>query len=164
MPIIMSLEDGADGADRVIALEAGADDCLAGNDQPRELWARAVALLRRQEIGRLSAQKNESRGGYRFLGWELHSDRSLRSRDGSEIRLAKKEYALLAAFLDGAGRTLTRDYLLGVIAAGEDVFDRSIDVQVLRLRRKLQVGDATLPIHTERGLGYRLDAAVERFL
>jgi two-component system, OmpR family, response regulator len=107
------------------------------------------------------------RGGparYRFGGWELDlRTRRLRSPDGSLVPLTKAEFALLEAFLRAPRRVLSREQLLAATRLhGDEVFDRSIDVQVLRLRRKLEA-DPSQPalIRTERGGGYILAAAVE---
>jgi two-component system OmpR family response regulator len=148
--------------DRVVGLELGADDVLAKPFSPRELLARARAILRRQELGRLSTA-SPMRGGYRFEGWELrHRNRSLRDPAGEIVPLTKRDYALLVAFLDAPRRLLSRAQLIRATRAHEDIFDRSIDVQVLRLRRKLE--DNPLHPHlikTERGVGYIFDADVE---
>jgi two-component system OmpR family response regulator len=87
----------------------------------------------------------------------------LTGADGERVALTKGEYALLIAFLNAPRRPLTREYLLQATRVHEDTFDRSIDVQVLRLRRKLET-DPSAPrvIRTERGVGYVFDLPVER--
>src|SRR5262249_5647992 len=137
-------------------LELGADDYIIKPFNPRELLARVRAVLRRQEIGRAGQQRDPERGGYTFEGWRL--DRRLRrltDPKGAAVPLTKGEYALLVAFLKAPQRPLSREQLLQATRIHEDVFDRSIDVQVLRLRRKIEV-DASAPrmISTERGVGY----------
>jgi len=88
--------------------------------------------------------------------------RRLTAPSGSEVRITKGEFALLCAFLDAPGRVLSREHLLQATRMHEDVFDRSIDVQVLRLRRKLDADRAASMIRTERGVGYVFDVTVER--
>ena len=102
--------------------------------------------------------------GYRFEGWELRrKTRSLKDPHGNSVPLTKSEYSLLVAFLDAPGRALSREQLLHATRTHEDIYDRSIDVQVLRLRRKLE-RDPSDPavIRTERGVGYVFAARVER--
>jgi DNA-binding response OmpR family regulator len=100
---------------------------------------------------------------YRFKGWELNTGtRKLKGPDGRNVELTNSEYALLVAFLKAPGRILSRDQLLENSRLHDDIYDRSIDVQILRLRRKVEdsPNQPTL-IKTERGAGYYLDAAVE---
>src|SRR5262249_55445394 len=109
----------------------------------------------RFEVGRAAPPRDPGRGRCRFGGWQLdRRTRSLTDPTGAAVALTKGEYALLTAFLDAPQRPLTREYLLQATRVHEDVFDRSIDVQVLRLRRKLET-DASTPrfIQTERGVG-----------
>src|SRR3984893_17567344 len=105
-----------------------------------------------------------SGGGYKFGGWRLDR-RSRRLIDPQErpIALSKGEYALLRAFLDAPERPLSREYLLQATRLHEDIFDRRLDVQVLRLRRKLEA-DPKVPrvIKTERGVGYVFAIPVEQ--
>ena len=161
VPLIMYREGVDDGVQGVLSLEMGADDFITGSLNLHELLARARAVLRRQELGRLAPQP--SRGGYRFAGWELqHATRGLICPSGTSVVLTRSEYALLCALLEAPGRTLSRLHLMRATRAHDDIYDRSIDVQVLRLRRKL-VGDSRKRelIRTERSFGYRLDAEVE---
>ena len=162
VPIILFRTDGEPaGVERIVGLELGADDFLSGPLNLEELMARARAILRRHELGRLAPQP--LRGGYRFAGWELrHAGRTLTSPYGDEVSLTKNEYALLNALLEAPGRPLSRLHLMRSTRVHEDIYDRSIDVQVLRVRRKLsrEPGGEEL-IKTERGYGYRLDAQVE---
>jgi DNA-binding response OmpR family regulator len=104
------------------------------------------------------------RSSYRFLGWQLsRRTRRLTDPKGELVTLTKGEYALLVALLDAPGRPLSREQLLQATRVHEDVFDRSIDVQILRLRRKLESNPSTPQIiKTERGVGYVFTAAVER--
>ena len=105
-------------------------------------------------MGRAARASDPELGGYRFGGWQLErGGRSLLQPNGARVSLSKGEYALLLAFLEAPQRPLTRERLLQATRIHEDIFDRSIDVQVLRLRRKLET-DPTVPrvIQTERGV------------
>ena len=109
--------------------------------------------------------KDPERGGYRFLGWQLERRaRRLIDPTGRLVPLTKGEYSLLLAFLASPQRPLSREQLLQLTRLHEDVYDRSIDVQVLRLRRKLEA-DASAPqvIVTERGVGYVFAHPVEPY-
>jgi two-component system OmpR family response regulator len=164
IPVIIVTGQRQDEIDRIVGLELGADDYIAKPFHLRELLARARAVARRQELGRNASGNPRQRGGYRFLGWELRCRcRTLTDPSGEPVVLTKGEYTLLAAFLDAPQVVLSRDRLLQATRAHSDIYDRSIDVQVLRLRRKLEA-DASQPvlIRTERGIGYRFDAPVER--
>jgi two-component system OmpR family response regulator len=164
VPIIMT-GHRLDEIDCVVGLELGADDYIVKPFGVRELLARVRAVLRRQEMGRVTRTRDPERGGYRFGGWQLERRRRrLVDPDGSPVSLSKVEFALLLAFLETPQRPLTREYLLRATRVHEDILDRSIDVQVLRLRRKL--GDdprAPRIILTERGLGYIFSLTVEPF-
>jgi DNA-binding response OmpR family regulator len=149
--------------DRVVGLELGADDYVTKPFGLRELLARVRAVLRRHELGGLARAREPQRGGYKFGGWQLERDnRRLTSPNGVAVTLTKGEYALLVAFLEAPQRPLTRERLLQATRVHEDIFDRSIDVQVLRLRRKLE-SHASAPqiIRTERGVGYVFALPVE---
>jgi DNA-binding response OmpR family regulator len=165
VPVIITTGHRTDEIDRIVGLELGADDYIVKPFSLRELLARVRAVLRRQEIGRAARTSDPERGGYRFNGWVLQRrDRKLADPDGAAVPLSKGEYALLIAFLEAPQRPLTREHLLQATRVHEDIFDRSIDVQVLRLRRKLEV-DPSAPrvIQTERGVGYVFALAVEPF-
>lgn len=162
IPIILIARKPYDPYDSVVGLELGADDVLFAPIHPRELLARARAILRRH--GRAHGMAAQARrGGYRFLGWELlRSTRTLKNPQGRLVKLSKNEYALLVAFLEAPRRPLSRLHLMRATRQHEDLFDRSIDVQVLRLRRKLQASEPAPPlIRTERGVGYVFEADVE---
>jgi two-component system OmpR family response regulator len=164
VPIIITTGDRRDEIDRVVGLELGADDYITKPFSLRELLARIRAVLRRQEAGRAAPQRDAERGRCRFGGWQVdRRTRRLTDPDGNEVMLTKGEYALLTAFLDAPQRPLSREHLLQATRVHEDVFDRSIDVQILRLRRKLE-SDASAPriICTERGIGYVFALPVER--
>jgi len=163
VPVIITTGHRRDEIDRVVGLELGADDYVTKPFSPRELLARVRAVLRRREAGRTAPPRDPDRGRSRFGGWQLdRRSRRLSDPDGNAVALTKGEYALLVAFLDAPQRPLTREYLLQATRVHEDVFDRSIDVQVLRLRRKLET-DPSAPgiIQTERGVGYVFALPVE---
>jgi two-component system, OmpR family, response regulator len=164
VPIIMT-GHRLDETDRVVGLEIGADDCIVKPFGLRELLARVRAVFRRQEMGRVALTRDPERGGYRFGGWQLERrGRKLLDPNGAQVSLSKGEYALLLAFLDAPRRPLTREQLLQATRVHEDIFDRSIDVQVLRLRRRLGA-DPSAPnmILTERGVGYIFAPTVESY-
>jgi two-component system, OmpR family, response regulator len=161
IPVIIITGHRRDEIDRVVGLELGADDYIGKPFGLRELLARIRAVLRRREAGH--ATSHRERGRSRFGDWQLdRRNRRLTDRSGAPVMLTKGEYALLIAFLDAPLRVLTREQLLQTTRVHEDVFDRSIDVQVLRLRRKLEA-DASAPrvIQTERGVGYVFTLPVE---
>jgi two-component system OmpR family response regulator len=163
IPIIITTCDRRDDIDRIIGLELGADDCLTKPFGLRELLARIRSVLRRRQPGRATSERDAPRGKYRFGGWLLDRRiRRLTNPAGAPVTLTKGEYALLNAFLDAPQRPLSREHLQHATRIHEDVFDRTIDVQVLRLRRKLET-DASVPrvILTERGIGYVFALAVE---
>jgi len=165
IPIIF-LTARNDEIDRVVGLETAGDDYVTKPFSPRELVARIRAVLRRRRMAGGSAS-NTSRGAgpvrYRFAGWTLsRATRRLTAPSGNVITLTSGEYALLVAFLARPRHVLTRDQLLTATRMEDDIFDRSIDVQVARLRRKLVDPSCETPlIRTERGAGYALDADVE---
>jgi two-component system, OmpR family, response regulator len=163
VPVIIVTGRQCDEVDRVLGLELGADDYVIKPFCLPELLARVRAVLRRQEFGRATPLRDPERGRYRFAGWQLERRlRRLTDAQGAPVVLTKGEYALLVAFLEAPQRPLSREHLLQATRMHEDVFDRSIDVQILRLRRKLEI-DPSAPrlIKTERGAGYVLTAAVE---
>jgi two-component system OmpR family response regulator len=164
VPVIIITGHRRDEIDRVIGLELGADDYLTKPFNLRELLARVRAILRRFDAGRAAPARDPSRGKFRFSGWHLDCRaRRLTDPEGRPVALTKGEYALLLAFVDAPQRPLSREHLLQATRVHEDVFDRSIDVQILRLRRKLE-RDPSAPrvIQTERGVGYVFAVAVER--
>jgi DNA-binding response OmpR family regulator len=165
VPVIITTSDRPDEHDRIVGLELGADDYIIKPFSLRELLARIRAVLRRQEMGLAARAKSRQRGGYRFSGWRLDvGTRRLVDINETQVRLGNKEYALLLTFLQAPQRLLTRDYLLQATDFQDDVFDRSIDVLVSRLRRKLAIDPTTRSvIRTERGVGYLFESRVERF-
>lgn len=167
VPVIIVNGHSFDEIDRVIGLELGSGDCLAKPFGMRELLALIRAILRRRvESTRKGAQyqRTQESGIWRFAGWELRvKSRELRNPWGTLVPLTKGEYALLLAFLDAAEKPLSREYLLQATRVHEDIFDRSIDVQILRLRRKLEEGSSLQRmIQTQRGVGYVFAVPVER--
>lgn len=165
VPVIITTGHRLDEVDRVVGLELGADDYITKPFGLRELLARVRAVLRRHEIRRVAQSREPQRGGFRFGGWELNREsRCLTGPEGVSVPLTKGEYGLLVAFLESPQRPLTREQLLQATRVHEDIFDRSIDVQVLRLRRKLET-DTSAPriIRTERGIGYVFTLGVESF-
>lgn len=163
VPVIITTGHRLDEIDRVVGLELGADDYVTKPFGLRELLARVRAVLRRHELGRLARAREPQRGGYKFGSWLLErQNRRLVTTDGVEVTLTKGEYSLLVAFLEAPRRPLTREQLLQATRIHEDIFDRSIDVQVLRLRRKLETeSSAPRVIQTERGVGYVFTLDVE---
>jgi DNA-binding response OmpR family regulator len=164
VPVIIITGHRRDDIDRVVGLELGADDYLTKPFNLRELLARVRAVLRRFDVGRPTPARDPERGRFRFSGWQLDRRiRQLTDPTGAPVALTKGEYAMLLAFLEAPQRPLSREHLLQATRIHEDVFDRSIDVQILRLRRKLE-RDPSAPrvIRTERGVGYVFAVPVER--
>lgn len=149
--------------DRILALELGADGFIFKPFDLHEFWSLARAIGRRQEWARFQVLGQRKQGAYKFDGWTLRlSDRSLVDPSGRPVRICRSAFALLVAFLEAPGRALSRAYLLQATLASEDVFDRSIDVRVLRLRRVLRKRGAREDlIRTAPGIGYVFDAVVE---
>jgi two-component system, OmpR family, response regulator len=165
VPVIIITGHRRDEIDRVVGLELGADDYVTKPFNLRELLARVRAIIRRLDRTRASPAREPERGGYQFSGWRLNlRTRKLADPTGADVALTKGEYALLVAFLEAPQRPLSREHLLQATRVHEDVFDRSIDVQILRLRRKLE-HDPSAPqiIQTERGVGYTFARQVERY-
>ena len=163
VPIVM-LTGVRDEADRVMGLELGADDYMVKPFSPRELLARIRTVLRRTSTSPAGPVRGREIRAYRFGDFELNlRTRRLRRADGVHIALTNGEVNLLAALLASPGRILTRDQLLEASRVHDnEVYDRAIDIQVLRLRRKIEA-DATQPqyIVTQRGAGYIFSATVE---
>src|ERR1700688_915466 len=162
IPIIM-LTGRREEADRVMGLELAADDYLTKPFSPRELLARIRAVLRRRQPD-IQQGRPEGIRAYRFDGWELNlNTRRLTAPTGQVVRLSNGEFSLLVVLLGAANRILTRDQLLDMSRLhGDDVYNRSVNTQILRLRRKLE-RDPTKPryICTERGAGYIFSARVD---
>ncbi len=163
IPIVM-LTGVRDEADRVMGLELGADDYLTKPFSPRELLARIRSVLRRTKSAAQSQARQGEIRAYRFAEFELNlRTRRLTRGAGKAIELTNGEFNLLAALLGAADRILTRDQLLEASRVYDnEVYDRAIDVQILRLRRKIET-DPSQPcfIVTERGVGYTFKSAVD---
>lgn len=160
---IIILTGRGETVDRIIGLEMGADDYLPKPFHLRELLARVKSVLRRVQM-RTGEKPALTRSRARFAGWSLDlSSRELTSPAGEEVRLTTGEFDLLTAFVHNANQVLTRDRLLDLARNREaGPFDRTIDVQVGRLRRKLE-DDPQNPnmIKTVRGSGYIFTPTVE---
>lgn len=165
VPIIMLTAMGEE-TDRIIGLEMGADDYLAKPFNPRELLARIKAVLRRFETLPVPISvSDEGNEILSFAGWTLNTQaRILADPEGEAVEISGGEFELLQAFVTHPGRVLNRDQLLDM-ARGRDAqpFDRSIDVQVSRLRKKIEP-DPKKPelIKTVRGGGYMFTPSVTR--
>ncbi|MBX6320807.1 MAG: response regulator [Rhodospirillaceae bacterium] len=163
-PGIIMLTAMGEDTDRIVGLEMGADDYLAKPFNPRELVARIKAVLRRSAAGLARPRDGES-VVLEFHGWRLDvAQRRLDGPDGVPVPLSAGEFDLLVAFAEHPQRVLSRDQLLDLTrgrSAGP--FDRSVDVQVSRLRRKIET-DPKRPalINTVRGGGYVFTAPVQR--
>jgi DNA-binding response OmpR family regulator len=164
VPTIVITGHRRDEADRVLGLELGADDYLTKPFSLRELQARIRAVLRRSEATERRARGQSKRMRYRFAGWELDMrNRHLTSPTGGVVTLTAGEFNLLTALVRSPQQILSREQLLAASRMhDEEVFDRSIDVQILRLRRKLELDPSTPKlIKTERGAGYIFATTVE---
>jgi two-component system OmpR family response regulator len=164
IPVIMLTAMGEE-IDRILGLEMGADDYLAKPFNPRELLARVRAVLRR--VGALPAPVVEAGGGGRVLvfeGWRLDiAKRELKNGDGEIVILSSGEFDLMQAFAERPQRVLTRDQLLDLARGRAAVlYDRSVDIQVMRLRRKIESNpkDPQL-IKTVRSGGYMFTPPVQ---
>ena len=156
---IIMVTAAGDTVDRVVGLETGADDYIAKPFEPRELLARIKSVLRRATGGGAdSATGPRVRMGRRVLDLER---RVLIDADGSEETLSASEFDLLKVFAENPNRPLTRDWLLEAIAHREtEAFDRSIDLRITRLRRKIEVDPAhPEAIRTVRGRRLHVRAA-----
>lgn len=164
LPVIMLTAMGEE-TDRIVGLEMGADDYLAKPFNPRELLARIKAVLRRSGAVPALREVKSATELYQFAEWSLDAGkRELTGDNGMMVPMSTGEFDLLLAFLQHPQRVLSRDQLLD-LARGRDAapFDRSIDVQVSRLRKKIEV-DPKEPqlIKTVRGGGYVLTVKVEK--
>ena len=165
IPIVM-VTGKREEADRVMGLELAADDYIVKPFSTRELLARIRAVLRRYQTARaLLPGRDDTRRAYRFSSWELNvGSRRLIDPEGRRVELSTGEFNLLLAFCAAPFRVLTRDQLLDLsrLHGADEVYDRSIDVQILRLRRKIEADPARPEfIKTERGAGYVFSAPVE---
>jgi two-component system OmpR family response regulator len=162
LPVIL-LTAKSEETDRIVGLEMGADDYVVKPFSPRELAARVKVILRRAATG--SRQTAPESGSYGFAGWVLKTgERALVDREGVSVPLSTGEYNLLLALVQRPRQVLTRDQLLDLTQGREaGAFDRAIDNQVSRLRKKIEE-DARSPeiIKTVWGGGYTLAAEVTR--
>ena len=161
LPIIMVTALG-DDIDRILGLEIGADDYVSKPFNTRELIARIRALLRRARVHGASRPRP---GPLQFAGWLIHpTERKLVSPQGALVTTTSAEFDLLLAFAEHPQRVLSREQLLDLAhGAAHEVYDRSIDVQVARLRRKLDLDEKEPPvIRTVRGGGYMFTPTVRR--
>lgn len=161
-PAIIMLSAMGEETDRIVGLELGADDYLPKPCNPRELLARVRAVLRRRQEPR-PAEDSALGATCEFAGWRLDLvRRDLRSPDGVIINLSSGEFTLLRAFIDRPQRVLNRDQLLDLARGRDsDAYDRAIDVQISRLRRKLDDSAGEI-IRTIRSEGYVFTPKVTR--
>ena len=162
IPVIF-LSAKTEETERIIGLELGADDYITKPFSPRELVARIKVILRRAEKG--GVRQNSGNGGaWQFSGWTLKCDkRSLIDAEGVNVSLSTGEYQLLLALVSRAGQILNRDQLLDITQGREaHAFDRAVDNQISRLRRKIEA-DPKNPeiIKTVWGGGYLLAGQVK---
>ena len=162
MPVILLTARG-ETDQRIEGLEIGADDYIVKPFEPRELVARIRSILRRGARGGGGLEPED--GVFAFDGWRFDPARNLLTDPGgAHVPISTAERRMLSAFLESAGQVLTRDTLLDIVQGREaHVFDRAVDNQVSRLRRKIEE-DSRQPrlIQTVRGGGYRFAAKVER--
>jgi two-component system, OmpR family, response regulator len=161
---IMYITGRKDEADLVMGLELGADDYIVKPFSLREVLARMRAVMRRTGgVSSAPLSRGKLPNAYRFAGWTLNlNTRRLSAADTSTVPLTNSEFNLLVTFLSAPGRIITREKLLESTRAFDDIYDRAIDVQILRLRRKIEI-DPKKPtlLRTERGAGYIFDTDIE---
>lgn len=161
VPIIL-VGANSNEVDRVVGLELGADDYMAKPYSARELAARLRAVLRRGKSNRAIGLRRQTEA--RFDGWLVDfARREVRDPDGEFVALTAAEFSMLAVLIDHPQSVIARARLMELGGVREDMSsDRSVDVLVSRLRRKLSEGGRSAPIVTVRGVGYMLSAAVDR--
>ena len=160
---LVILTGRGDAVDKVVGLEVGADDYVTKPFDLRELLARIKAVLRRTLAAPAEPASTAASPRYRFAGWDLDTgSRRLVDAEGREVPLTAGEFDLLAVFATHPGRVLSRDFLLEQTRGREAApFDRTIDVQIGRLRKKVEVDvDDPRIIKSVRGAGYILVAPV----
>lgn len=163
IPVIL-LTAKSEETERIVGLEMGADDYVVKPFSPRELLARIKVILRRAGNGGMR-QRAPDQQSYGFGGWVLKAgERTLVDRDGVSVALSTGEYQLLLALVTHPQQVLTRDQLLDLTQGREaGVFDRAIDNQISRLRRKIEVNPKVpVLIKTVWGGGYTLATDVTR--
>ena len=156
VPVIM-LSARSEDIDRIVGLEVGADDYLPKPFNPRELLARIRAVLRRGGVGNHTGNHDQAANDVaRFGPFSLDLSAQALARDGVEIPLSQAEFTLLKLFIERPNRALSRDQIMDSLKGYErDPFDRSIDVRVTRLRKKLEDDPANpVYIRTVWGQGY----------
>ena len=162
-PAVIMLSAMGEDTDRIVGLELGADDYLAKPCNPRELLARIRAVLRRKSEARLAEGMAVA---CEFEGWRLDLvRRELKSPDGAVVNLSAGEFSLLRAFVENPQKVMTRDQLLDQARGPEsDAYDRAIDVQISRLRKKLDDGGGSAGglIRTVRNEGYVFTPTISR--
>ena len=164
IPILMLTARG-ETMDRIVGLEVGADDYIVKPFEPRELVARIQTILRRTKVGREILKEQDQENIVSFMGWRLDFVlRHVISPEGLVVPLSNAEFRLLKVFIEHPCRVLSRDFLLDQARGRNmELFDRSVDLLVSRLRQKL--GDYSRTpglIKTVRGEGYLFDAKVTR--
>ncbi|WP_394730431.1 response regulator [Altererythrobacter sp. GH1-8] len=164
LPVILLTARG-EATDRIVGLEVGADDYVVKPFEPRELVARIRSVLRRARRGGKAQNAIEDNAHYLFDGWRLDPfKQQLTDPDEVAVPISTAEFRMLRAFLDNANKVLDRDRLLDMVQGREaHLFDRAVDNQISRLRRKIEA-DTRNPqlILTVRGGGYRFAADVRR--
>jgi len=163
LPVIV-VSARTEESEKVAALELGADDYITKPFSPRELLARVRAVLRRYQVQATLPERDNTRRAFRFAGWELNlRTRRLTSPQGVAVELSNGEFSLLGALCRAPRRVLSRDQLLSMSRLHEgEVYDRTVDVQIRRLRLKIETDTANPQlILTERGVGYQLASDVE---
>jgi len=162
VPIIM-ISAISEPIDKILALELGADDYITKPFYSREVITRIKTILRRCDN---QASKNIQNRSVKFSGWTLYPDnRKLLDSSGIEISLSAGEYVLLESLIDSANKIITRDQLLAQmhLHAEQDVFDRSVDVQICRLRKRLEANPKNpVLIKTIRNMGYMFETKIEK--
>ena len=166
LPVILLTAKG-EPTDRIIGLEVGADDYVVKPFEPRELVARIRSVLRRAGKSANNSTGEEGEAHYEFEGWQLDPlKRRLSDPEGTVVPISSAEFRLLVAFLEHPKQVMDRDRLLDMVQGREaHLFDRAVDNQVSRLRRKIEA-DTRDPklIQTVWGGGYRLACEVRRFV
>jgi len=161
---VIIVTGSGESVDRIVSLELGADDFVSKPFDLRELLARVRSVLRRT-ISAVEPEPVRAQGAVRFAGWQLDTQsRRLFAQDGKEVSLTTGEYELLYVFVDNPNKVLTRDQLLQATRNRDAApFDRAIDMQITRLRRKIESDpDKPLLIKAVRGAGYIFTAGVQR--
>jgi DNA-binding response OmpR family regulator len=162
---VIIVTGSGESVDRIVSLELGADDFVSKPFDLRELLARIRSVLRRTGSAVARSPAPAPAGCIRFAGWQLETQsRRLFSADGTEVPLTTGEYELLKVFADNPNKVLSRDRLLQETRNRDaGPFDRAIDMQIARLRRKIEVdADRPVLIKSVRGAGYIFTAGVER--